>query len=79
VFKGLGRVGVFYGNRLGHHALAQRVSLLLVPPPAIRGRRDVNLGFFIAMRYPAPDWLALPLLEAVYYVAGARLEQDERS
>jgi hypothetical protein len=28
------------------------------------------------MRFPAPDWIAVPLLETVYYAAGARLEHD---
>jgi len=28
------------------------------------------------MHFPAPDWIVLPLLESVYYAAGARLERD---
>jgi hypothetical protein len=32
-------------------------------------------GFFVVMRFPNPDWIALPLLQTVYYVVGARLER----
>ena len=33
-------------------------------------------GVFLALRWPHPDWIVLPLIETAYYVAGAWLEDD---
>ena len=77
VFVRLGRVGVFYGSRLG----------LAVPwhagfpfswfrHPQYVGTVVSIWGAFIAMRYPAVDWSVLPALETLYYVLGAYLEEE---
>jgi hypothetical protein len=31
-------------------------------------------GFFLGVRFPHDDWFVLPLLETLYYVIGASLE-----
>jgi len=76
VFARLGRTGVFYGNRLGHDvAWCQGFPFSVVRHPQYVGTVLSIWGFFLAMRYPAPDWVALPLLETVYYTVGAQVEQ----
>jgi methylene-fatty-acyl-phospholipid synthase len=76
VFARLGRRGVFYGNRLGHDvAWCRGFPFSIVRHPQYVGTVLTIWGFFIAMRYPAPDWTALPVLETVYYVLGALAEQ----
>lgn len=76
VFLRLGRVGVFYGNRLGHVVpWRQGFPFSVVRHPQYVGTVLTIWGLFLALRYPAPDWLALPLLETVYYAAGALVEQ----
>jgi hypothetical protein len=32
-------------------------------------------GLFLAVRFPHDDWYVLPVLETVYYAAGAYFEQ----
>ena len=77
VFKRLGKVGVFYGNRLGHSvSWCRRFPFTWFEHPQYVGTVIAIWGFFIAMRFPAPDWILIPLLETIYYTAGARLEQD---
>ncbi len=77
VFRRLGKVGVFYGNRLGYTvSWCQRFPFTWFEHPQYVGTVIAIWGFFIAMRFPAPDWMLIPLLETVYYTAGARLEQD---
>lgn len=75
VFRRLGRIGVFYGNRLGHDVAWQDgFPFSLVRHPQYVGTVMSIWGLFLAWRYPAPDWYALPLLESAYYLAGALLE-----
>jgi methylene-fatty-acyl-phospholipid synthase len=76
VFARLGRTGVFYGNRLGHHvAWCQGFPFSVVRHPQYVGTALSIWGFFLAMRYPAPDWMALPLISTVYYVVSSHVEQ----
>lgn len=77
VFARLGRTGVFYGNRLGHHVpWCLGFPFSVVRHPQYVGTVLSIWGLFIAMRWPAPDWAALPLLQTVYYLLGARAEQS---
>lgn len=77
VFWRLGRRGVFYGNRFG----VDTPWCASFPFPWIRHPQYVGTvlsiwAFFLVMRYPAPDWAVLPLLETVYYMLGAAAEQS---
>jgi methylene-fatty-acyl-phospholipid synthase len=77
VFSRLGRIGVFYGNRLGYTvSWCQRFPFTWFEHPQYVGTVVAIWGFFVMMRFPAPDWMFVPLLETVYYAAGARLERD---
>jgi methylene-fatty-acyl-phospholipid synthase len=77
VFRRLGKIGVFYGNRLGYEvSWCRRFPFTWFEHPQYVGTVVAIWGFFIVMRFPAPDWMLVPLLETVYYVAGAHLEQD---
>jgi phosphatidyl-N-methylethanolamine N-methyltransferase len=77
VFARLGRIGVFYGNRLGHTVpWCRRFPFTWFSHPQYVGTVLSIWGFFVFMRFPAEDWLVLPVLETFYYVAGAWLEQD---
>jgi protein-S-isoprenylcysteine O-methyltransferase Ste14 len=76
VFARLGRVGVFYGNRLGHHVRwCQGFPFSWIRHPQCVGTVLAIWGLFVLLRYPAPDWAALPLLETLYYTIGSCLEQ----
>jgi methylene-fatty-acyl-phospholipid synthase len=76
VFARLGRVGVFYGNRLGRHLpWCQGFPFSVVRHPQYVGTVLSIWGFFVIMRHPAADWMALPLLETLYYAVGAIVEQ----
>lgn len=77
VFRRLGRVGVFYGNKFGHAvAWCRTFPFTWFEHPQYVGTVLAIWGFFLMMRCPSPDWIVLPLLESVYYAAGARLERD---
>jgi methylene-fatty-acyl-phospholipid synthase len=77
VFRRLGRIGVFYGNRLGYTvSWCRRFPFTWFEHPQYVGTVMAIWGFFIVMRFPAPDWMLVPLLETFYYAAGAHLEQD---
>jgi methylene-fatty-acyl-phospholipid synthase len=77
VFRRLGKIGVFYGNRLGYSvSWCRRFPFTWFEHPQYVGTVVAIWGLFFAMRFPAPDWIVLPLLESLYYAAGARLEQD---
>lgn len=77
VFKRLGKVGVFYGNKFGHDiAWCRKFPFTWFEHPQYVGTVLAIWGFFFLMRFPSPDWIVLPLLESVYYTAGARLERD---
>jgi phosphatidyl-N-methylethanolamine N-methyltransferase len=76
VFWRLGEVGVFYGNRFGYEiAWSQDFPFSVLKHPQYVGALLSIWGFFLAMRFPHPDWILLPLLETVYYALGAYLEQ----
>lgn len=77
VFARLGVTGVFYGNRLGHDlAWIDGFPFTWTPHPQYVGTVLSIWGFFIVMRFPAPDWIALPLLETVYYTFGSWAERS---
>jgi methylene-fatty-acyl-phospholipid synthase len=77
VFVRLGLTGVFYGNRFGH-AIHWRYGFPFswLRHPQYVGTVATIWGVFLALRFPNPDWIVLPLLETAYYVAGAFLEDD---
>jgi len=72
VFLRLGRVGVFYGNRLGYETeWRDGFPYSLLAHPQYVGTVLTIWGFFLMARHPHDDWFALPLLETVYYALGA--------
>jgi phosphatidyl-N-methylethanolamine N-methyltransferase len=77
VFVRLGVTGVFYGNRFGH-AVHWRYGFPFswLQHPQYVGTVATIWGVLLALRFPNPDWIVLPLLETAYYVAGASLEDD---
>ncbi len=76
VFYRLGRVGVFYGNRLGHPVpWCRRFPFSVLKHPQYVGTVLSIWGFFVILRFPHADWFVLPALETAYYAAGAYLEQ----
>ncbi len=77
VFRALGKVGVFYGNRLGQRVPWQRTfPFTWFEHPQYLGTVLTIWGFFVVMRFPADDWLFVPVLETIYYAAGVWLERD---
>src|SRR5262245_36326200 len=77
VFVRLGKIGVFYGNRLGYHVpWCKSFPFTVVPHPQYVGAVLSIWGFFMTTRFPHDDWFVLPLLQTGYYVAGAHLEQS---
>jgi hypothetical protein len=76
VFYRLGKVGVFYGNRLGYQIpWCRAFPFSLLKHPQYVGTVLCIWGLFLAMRFPHDDWYMLPMLETVYYVLGAYFEQ----
>lgn len=76
VFRKLGNVGVFYGNRLGHEVTwVTGFPFNVVRHPQYVGTVLSIWGMFLVMRFPHPDWYTLPLLETLYYALGAHYEQ----
>jgi methylene-fatty-acyl-phospholipid synthase len=77
VFRALGKTGVFYGNRLGQPVPWKRTfPFTLFEHPQYLGTVLTIWGFFVLMRFPAPDWLFIPVLETVYYAVGTYFERD---
>ena len=77
VFMRLGLTGVFYGNRFGHSVhWRYGFPFSWLRHPQYVGTVATIWGVFLALRFPNPDWIVLPLLETAYYVAGAFLEDD---
>jgi phosphatidyl-N-methylethanolamine N-methyltransferase len=77
VFRALGKTGVFYGNRLGQPVPWQRrFPFTWFEHPQYLGTVLTIWGFFVLMRFPAHDWLFVPVLETVYYAVGAYFERD---
>lgn len=76
VFYRLGAVGVFYGDRLGYEVPWSRdFPFSVLAHPQYVGAVLSIWGFFVAMRFPADDWILLPALETVYYTVGTWLEE----
>jgi methylene-fatty-acyl-phospholipid synthase len=79
VFYRLGRVGIFYGDRLGHDvAWCTAFPFTVLSHPQYVGAVMTIWGVFLIARFPHPDWYLLPVLETVYYVVGTRLEGASR-
>lgn len=77
VFVRLGRVGVFYGSRLGQAVMWHAgFPFSWFRHPQYVGTVITIWGAFIAMRYPAPDWSVIPALETLYYAIGAFFEEE---
>ena len=75
-FFRLGRMGVFYGSRLGHDVpWCRQFPYSMCSHPQYLGAVLSIWGLFMIIRFPYPDWYLLPALETVYYVAGGYLEQ----
>lgn len=77
VFVRLGRVGVFYGGRLGE-VVPWRAGFPFswFRHPQYVGTVVSIWGAFVLMRYPAVDWSVIPALETLYYAAGAYFEEQ---
>ncbi|MFO0775701.1 MAG: methyltransferase [Nitrospiraceae bacterium] len=76
VFVQLGKIGVFYGNKLGYHVpWCERFPFTVIRHPQYVGAVLTIWGFFMTTRFPYDDWFVLPVLQTGYYVAGAYLEQ----
>jgi len=76
VFWRLGKVGVFYGNRLGHQVpWVEGFPFSLIPHPQYVGTLISIWAVFLIMRYPHPDWFILPLIETVFYLLAMRFER----
>ena len=77
VFYRLGRVGIFFGDRLGYHVpWCRAFPFSVLSHPQYVGTVMTIWGFFLVTRFPHDDWVLLPALETIYYVAGACLESD---
>lgn len=76
VFVQLGKIGVFYGNKLGYQVpWCNGFPFSLMPHPQYAGAVLSIWGFFLTTRFPHDDWYILPVLQTSYYLAGAYLEQ----
>ncbi len=76
VFIRLGKVGVFYGNKLGYHVpWCKSFPFSLMPHPQYVGAVLSIWGFFMTTRFPNDDWYILPILQTGQYALGAYLEQ----
>lgn len=77
VFYRLGRVGIFFGDRLGHAVpWCRAFPFSVLRHPQYVGTVMTIWGFFLVARFPHDDWALLPALETIYYVVGASLESD---
>ena len=71
----LGRVGMFFGDRLGHIVpWCRAFPFSVLAHPQYVGAVLTIWGFFLVARFPERDWFLVPMLESVLYVAGACLE-----
>jgi methylene-fatty-acyl-phospholipid synthase len=76
VFVRLGPKGVFYACELGHEVpYVEGFPFSWFQHPQYVGTVLSIWAVFLAMRFPNPDWLVLPMLETTFYVIGARLER----
>jgi methylene-fatty-acyl-phospholipid synthase len=75
VFIRLGRIGVFYGERFGRAVpWCNDFPFSIVSHPQYTGAVLSIWGLFLLVRFPADDWIVLPLLETFYYALGAIAE-----
>ena len=75
VFVQLGKIGVFYGNKLGYQVpWRQGFPFSFLRHPQYVGAVLSVWGFFMTTRFPYDDWFVLPVLQTGYYAAGAYLE-----
>lgn len=80
VFRRLGKAGVFYGNRLGGGApWCTAFPFTWFDHPQYVGTVLAIWGLFVLFRFPAPDWIVLPVIETVYYALGAWAEHERPS
>jgi methylene-fatty-acyl-phospholipid synthase len=78
VFYRLGAAGVFYGDRLGHPVpWCREFPFTVCPHPQYVGSVLTIWGVFLIIRFPHPDWSALPVLETVYYAVSTYLEERQ--
>ena len=76
VFARLGNHGVFYGCRLGYTVPWQnRFPFTWLRHPQYVGTVLSIWGLFIVLRYPAPDWWIIPVIEVGLYTLSAHVEQ----
>lgn len=76
VFIKLGERAVFYGNKFGYSVRwHDGFPFNVVAHPQYVGTVTSIWGVFILLRFPNPDWWIVPLIETVYYTAGAHLER----
>jgi hypothetical protein len=76
VFYRLGKIGVFYGNKLGYEVpWCQKFPFSFLAHPQYVGALLSIWGFFLVMRFPHGDWYMLPVLQTAYYGLGTYLEQ----
>ena len=75
VFYRLGRVGAFFGDRLGYRtAWCEGFPFSVMAHPQYVGAVLTIWGLFLLMRFPDDDWFLIPTVETVLYGAGALLE-----
>jgi methylene-fatty-acyl-phospholipid synthase len=76
VFYRLGKIGVFYGNKLGYRIpWSRKFPFSCLKHPQYIGALLSIWGFFLAIRFPHDDWYWLPALETIYYSLGAYFER----
>jgi methylene-fatty-acyl-phospholipid synthase len=77
VFRRLGRIGVFYGIRFGHHVRwSSEFPFSVLKHPQYVGALLTIWGVFLLIRFPHSDWYWLPTVETLLYSAGAYLERN---
>jgi len=75
VFYRLGSAGVFYGDRFGHEVpWCRAFPFSVLAHPQYVGAVLSIWGLFLALRFPHGDWIAIPAIETVYYVASTLVE-----
>jgi len=80
VFYRLGRIAVFFGDRLGYDVVwCREFPFSVMRHPQYVGAVLTIWGVFLAARFPHDDWFLLPALETAYYAVGAVLENGDRT
>lgn len=78
VFARLGRDGTFYGVRFGRPVeWVEGFPFSVVPHPQYTGTLLSIWGLFLFLRFPEPDWVALPLVATALYGWNAWFERRE--